>query len=177
MNAATQAGVPVQGRFTGAGHDHKRCAVAALARAEQLCRERGVRLTEIRRQVLEVIWSGHRPLGAYDILAILANRRGGKPQPPTVYRALEFLQEQGLVHRVQSLNAFVGCPLPEEHHSCQLLLCRACGDAAELVEEAGLTRLRADAEATGFKVEGVMVELTGLCPACQPADEREDERA
>ncbi len=153
--------------FSGFGHDHTRCATSALARAEALCQERGVRLTEIRRRVLEVIWSGHRPLGAYDILATLAQESGGKPQPPTVYRALEFLQEQGLVHRVETLNAFVGCPLPEEHHRGQLLLCRACGDAAELVEEQGLRAMQRAAEALGFKVEGFTVELSGLCPSCR----------
>lgn len=154
-------------RFSGRGHDHADCARAALARAEAICQERGVRLTETRRRVLEVIWSGHRPLGAYDILATLAQASGGKPQPPTVYRALEFLQEQGLVHRVETLSAFVGCPLPDEHHRGQLLLCRACGDAAELVEEQGLKALQRSAEAMGFKVESFTVELSGLCPACR----------
>ncbi len=157
-------------RFSGLGHDHARCANAALARAEAICQERGVRLTEIRRRVLEVIWSGHRPLGAYDILATLAHENGGKPQPPTVYRALEFLQEQGLVHRVESLNAFVGCPLPDEHHRGQLLLCRACGDAVELVEEQGMNALQRSAEAMGFKVESFTVELSGLCPICRKGE-------
>ncbi len=158
--------LPDTASFSGAGHDHGRCTHEALARAEGLCAERGVRLTAIRRQVLEVIWSGHRPLGAYDILASLTQERGGKPQPPTVYRALEFLQEQGLVHRVQSLNAFVGCPLPEESHCGQLLLCRNCGESAELLEEKPLAALQERAEALGFKVEGFTVELTGLCPSC-----------
>ncbi len=159
------------GRFGADGHNHADCLSAALERAEALCRERGVRLTDIRRTVLETIWSGHRPLGAYDILATLAQERGVKPQPPTVYRALEFLQEQGLVHRVESLNAYIGCPLPEERHRGQLLLCRACGDAAELVEEGALEALERSAEALGFKVESFTVELSGLCPSCL-AEER-----
>ncbi len=161
-----------EGRFTVANHDHKRCLVSAMTRAEQLCRERGMRLTELRRQVLSVIWSGHRPLGAYDILATLSQDRGCKPQPPTVYRALEFLQNQGLVHRVQSLNAFVGCPLPGEHRCGQILLCRACGDAAELEEEEGLAVLQRSAEAMGFKVERFTVELSGLCPSCLTEESR-----
>lgn len=158
-------------RFSGQGHDHAHCATSALARADALCDERGVRLTQIRRRVLEIIWSGHRPLGAYDILATLAQESGGKPQPPTVYRALEFLQEQGLVHRVESLNAFVGCPLPDEKHRGQILLCRACGEAAELVEEQGLKALQRSAEAMGFKVESFTVELSGLCPTCRTEEE------
>ncbi len=162
------------GSFVAHAHDHARCVRGALERAEELCRQRGVRLTDIRRQVLALIWSGHRPLGAYDILTKLASERGGKAQPPTVYRALDFLQEQGLVHRVQSLNAFVGCQLPEETHRGQLLLCRGCGDAAELVDGACFEALERSASATGFKVEGFVVELSGLCPACL---EREDKEA
>ncbi len=155
------------GRFAANPHDHESCVSDALARAEELCQQRGVRLTDLRRQVLALIWSGHRPLGAYDILTKLADERGGKAQPPTVYRALEFLQEQGLVHRVQSLNAFVGCNLPEENHRGQLLLCRSCGEAAELVDGACFEALERRAAEAGFKVESFVVELSGLCPACR----------
>ncbi|GAB5469127.1 MAG: zinc uptake transcriptional repressor Zur [Rhodospirillales bacterium] len=137
-----------------------------MARAEALCEARGVKLTELRRQVLDLVWSGHRPLGAYEILTELARLRGGKAQPPTVYRALEFLREQGLVHRVESLNAYVGCTAPDEQHQSQLLLCRCCGDAAELQDTGGLAVLEERAVASGFRVERVTVELSGVCPAC-----------
>lgn len=152
--------------FARGAHDHTVCLEEAVQRAEALCEQRGVRLTKQRRDVLEIVWSGHRPLGAYDILAVLVQEQGRKPQPPTVYRALEFLQDQGLVHRVESLNAFVGCPLPGERHSCQLLLCRACGDSAEMVDPEAVESLKRSAGTAGFEVEKVTVELKGLCPRC-----------
>ncbi|RMD92342.1 MAG: transcriptional repressor, partial [Alphaproteobacteria bacterium] len=89
-----------------APHDHRACAAAALARAEARCRESGLRLTPLRRRVLEILLESHRPLGAYDILARL--RADGRPaQPPVAYRALDFLVAHGLAHRLHSLNAFL----------------------------------------------------------------------
>jgi len=155
------------GAFPKATHDHGKCCREAMTKAERLCDSRGVRLTELRRRVLAAVWSSHRPVGAYDILSVLAEERGGKAQPPTVYRALEFLQAQGLVHRVESLNAFVGCDTPELDHRSQFLLCRDCGKAAELVRGEGMAALERDAAALGFQVEGCTVEVTGLCPDCQ----------
>ena len=90
-------------------------------------RERGVRLTPLRRRVLELVWGSHRAVKAYDLLAALGDAVGAA-KPPTVYRALEFLMAQGLVHRIDSLNAFVGCPQPDHRHSAQFLICGGCGD-------------------------------------------------
>ncbi|MEO1192518.1 MAG: Fur family transcriptional regulator [Pseudomonadota bacterium] len=162
---------PVDAAFSGPAHDHDACRADALARAEALCDERGVKLTALRRQVLEIIWSGHRPLGAYDLLSRLAEQRGGKAQPPTVYRALEFLCAQGLVHRVESLNAYIGCSHPGAAHRRQLLICRACGAAAELADPPGLSLLAKDAARHGFQVEAAMVELSGLCALCAARQE------
>ena len=100
-------------------------------RADALCARQGVRLTELRRRVLELVWQSHKPLGAYDILAVLSET-DGRRAPPTVYRALDFLQENGLVHRIASLNAFVGCNNPEHSHQGQFLICRTCHTAIEL---------------------------------------------
>jgi Fur family zinc uptake transcriptional regulator len=77
-----------------------------------LCAQKGLRLTALRRRVLELVWQSHKPLGAYDILAVLSEQDGRRAAPPTVYRALDFLLENGLVHRISSLNAFVGCDAP-----------------------------------------------------------------
>ena len=96
------------GRFLSDEHDHRRCVANALDDAEAVCAERGARLTPVRRRVLEIIWQSHRPLGAYAILEVLSGE-GHSPAPPTVYRALEFLLTHGLVHRLSSLNAFIGC--------------------------------------------------------------------
>jgi Fur family transcriptional regulator, zinc uptake regulator len=147
------------------GHDHRHCIADALARAEAVCRRSGGKLTEIRRRVLEIVWASHRPVGAYDILETLSAERG-RVAPPTVYRALDFLVGQGLVHRIDRLNAFIGCPRPDEPHSSAFLLCRACGQVAELETDALDAALAAIAQERGFTVENRTVELAGLCVAC-----------
>lgn len=152
--------------FAPRRHDHRRCIERALNQASRLCRERGVRLTEIRRQVLALVWAEHRPVGAYDILAMLS--RDDRPAtPPTVYRALEFLVTQGFVHRIESRNAFVGCSDPAADHGGHFLLCRDCGRAAELDGGALETAIRQRAVAVGFAPEGATVEIYGLCPDCR----------
>lgn len=148
------------------GHDHSHCVASALAAAEARCAVSGAQLTPIRRRVLELVWSSHAPIGAYDILAKLAADTG-KVQPPTVYRALEFLKAQGLIHRIESRNAFVGCAQPEHKHGGQFLLCRACGDAAELAADKALAALERHAAALGYSIEHRTIELEGLCPQCQ----------
>ena len=150
------------------GHDHAHCVADALAAAERCCAARGAQLTPIRRRVLELVWSSHAPIGAYEILAALG-RETGKVQPPTVYRALDFLKAQGLIHRIESRNAFIGCAQPGTRHAGQFLLCRGCGEAAELVADKALAALDRQAAALGYSVEHRTVEFEGLCPHCQEA--------
>lgn len=148
-------------------HDHDHCIADALSRAEAICAERGARLTELRRQVFELVLDSHRPVGAYDLVARLGEA-GGKPvAPQTVYRALDFLIEQGLVHRIASLNAFVGCSHPQVAHAGQFLICTGCHEVAELGDPHAVDALVAGAAAQGFAVQAVSVELTGLCAACR----------
>ncbi len=152
-------------------HDHRRCVSNALGAAALLCRRRGARLTSLRAGVLEIVWRGHAPIGAYAILERL-RREHGQAAPPTVYRALDFLLAQGLIHRIESMNAFIGCPRPAEAHGGQFLLCTLCGTAAELADkrvEAALTTATARA---GFRVEARVVELRGLCRVCTAAEAR-----
>jgi Fur family zinc uptake transcriptional regulator len=147
-------------------HDHAACIADAASDAEAICRARGVRLTPQRRRILEIVWTSHKPIGAYEILDIL-NRDGSRAAPMTVYRALDFLIEQGLVHRIASLNAFLGCHHPGESHTGQFLICRACGQAAEIEDDSIARAIRAGAARTGFAVEDQRVEIEGLCPDCQ----------
>ena len=141
----------------------------ALHRAESLCRERGVRLTLQRRQVLEILCRDPRPMGAYEILDRLLQRIPGA-RPTTVYRALGFLQQQGLIHRIESLNAFLGCPHPEHPHNGQFLICRRCGWVQELEDEAVEHSLRRAARASGFEPDSRVVELIGCCAGCADRD-------
>ncbi len=154
----------------GASHDHHQCIDQALSTAKRLCKQHRARLTPVRQRVLELIWQSHKPLGAYQILEQLA-REGFNSAPPTVYRALEFLLEQGLAHRITSLNAFVGCCHPERHHQGYFLLCRACGSAQELQLDALGQQLQQIAAAQHFRLEAQIIELSGLCPNCQTAPE------
>ncbi len=149
-------------------HDHGRCMAEALAAASQICARRGARLTRLRREVLAILWRGHAPQGAYAILDAL-RREGRRAAPPTVYRALDFLLAHGLVHRIESRNAYVGCPDPHRPHEGHFLICAGCGDAAELGGERIREAIRADARALGFRVTGETVEITGLCARCQEA--------
>ena len=147
-------------------HDHHRCVQDALAGAEGLCAGSGTRFTELRRRVLQEVWRGHDAVKAYDILERLgAAHRTAKP--PTVYRALQFLQEQGLVHRLESLNAFVGCAEPGRTHPGQFLICLACGQVREIHGDTVTAAVVRSAEQAGFRVQRQMVEVLGTCERCQ----------
>ncbi|CAM5570238.1 Ferric uptake regulation protein OS=Stutzerimonas stutzeri OX=316 GN=fur PE=3 SV=1 [Stutzerimonas stutzeri] len=150
-------------------HDHDHCVSHALAEADALCVRLGVRLTALRRRVLELVWQSHRPLGAYDILAVLSEQDGRRAAPPTVYRALDFLLENGLVHRIASLNAFIGCIHPEHPHQGQFLICRSCHTAIELEQPSIAEAIETAARNVGFAVEGQTVEVVGLCTPCRSA--------
>ncbi|WP_455223559.1 Fur family transcriptional regulator [Kaarinaea lacus] len=146
-------------------HNHTSCIKTALAAAEQACKASGLRLTRIRRQVLELVWGSHTPVKAYDVLEQL-QKINPKAVPPTVYRALEFLQTAGLVHRIESLNAYVGCGKPAEPHVGQFLLCTKCGAVAEINEPKITRLLNEQAAQLGFATEQQLVEIKGLCPQC-----------
>jgi len=154
------------GTFAAGAHDHRQCVTDALDAAGRLCRDRGERLTPLRQRVLELVWDSHRPIGAYEILDLLRRERG-RVAPPTVYRALEFLLDQGLVHRVESRNAYIGCDRPEHRHRAHFMLCTGCGLAAEVDDDALTGAIAALARRAAFAVEQETVELTGLCPVCR----------
>jgi Fur family zinc uptake transcriptional regulator len=153
-------------RFPQARHDHKGCVAGAISAAEAIVGARGLRFTPLRRRVFAIVLRSHRPLGAYDVLAALGKARQRQPRPPTVYRALDFLCTQGIVHRIDSLNAYVACFLPAKPHRALFLLCEACGRAAELEDKRLKEALSACAAAAQFAVEREMVELSGRCRDC-----------
>lgn len=130
-------------------------------------------MTDLRKRVLEIIWNSPTPLGAYAILDVL--RDDGRPgAPPTVYRALDFLLEQGLIHRLASLNVFTGCRRPDSFHGGQFLICRDCGHVDELTNPTVDDLLRAEAAARRFEVFSQMIEVLGRCPDCQRGAEARD---
>ncbi|HHL20271.1 MAG TPA: transcriptional repressor [Aliiroseovarius sp.] len=159
---------------TFTGHDHAGCITQALARAEDTCQAAGARLTPLRRRVLEILLREHRAMGAYDVLKELV-REGHGAQPPVAYRALDFLVEQGLAHRIERLNAFIACsqagPDGRAGHAPVFLICRACGAVAEAQWQPQKGALGRAARAAGFRIDEVVSEALGLCPACQGAQE------
>ena len=151
-----------------------------LDRAEAQCARRGAQLTELRRQVLRLVLEAEQPVGAYALLDRLKHLRGAAA-PPTVYRALDFLLDQGLIHKVERLNAFLGCveaggdahghAAGEDghHHPHQFLICRTCGATAEISDPAITAALAAAAAEAGFTLHRATVEAEGLCADCAAA--------
>lgn len=146
-------------------HNHDTCVSQALADARSICQEQNARLTPTRQRVLELIWQSHKPLGAYDVLAQLTSE-GHSAAPPTVYRALDFLQRYGLVHRIASLNAFTGCTHAGEHHTGMFLICHACGNVLELTDPSVTRAIESATHAETFRTETITLEVSGLCPGC-----------
>lgn len=147
-------------------HNHEACISAALSEAQAICSAQGGRLTPQRQQVLSLIWQEHRPVGAYELLERL-RAAGVKAAPPTVYRALEFLLSHGLIHRIESMNAYTGCTAPGTEHHGQFLVCSRCQRVAELDDTAISAELDASAQRLGFEIERQTVEISGLCPGCR----------
>lgn len=150
-------------------HNHAQCAASALATAEALAGQRGVKLTPLRRQILSLICQDHKPVGAYQLLAALSQARGEAAAPPTVYRALDFLVEQGLAHKIDSLNAFVACFSAGKPHQSLFLICDSCQDAQEITDPKVSESLLSGAQRAGFSVTRTVIECHGRCRRCQAA--------
>ena len=150
-------------------HDHGICVQTALEAAEARCEAEGLRLTPVRRKVLEILLQEHRALGAYAILDLLRSEGFGS-QPPVAYRALDFLSEHGFVHKIERLNAFVACVHPGEQHSPAFMICNRCDAVAEAQAAPVKGALGDAAKAAGFQIERAVVEAEGVCPACADKD-------
>jgi Fur family zinc uptake transcriptional regulator len=146
-------------------HDHSHCQDKAVRIAERLCLERGVRLTPLRRKILELIWDNHQAIKAYDLLEkVRPFDRSIKPA--TIYRTLDFLLEQGLIHRVETLNAFIGCSHSEGQHEQLLLICERCQEVEERPGQAVMQAVARELEQAGFTLHRKAIEIHGLCARC-----------
>lgn len=155
--------------FPAPGHDHDLCASDALTQAEAICAARGTRLTPIRRRVLEALLASHQPLGAYDVIDRLA-RHGDRLSPITIYRALDFLRDNGLAHRIESRNAFIACA--HEHGAGDpvvFLICEKCGTVGEAAAAAVADTIKNASRAAGFTPKTPVIEITGICSHCKAA--------
>jgi Fur family zinc uptake transcriptional regulator len=156
-----------EGACAHAAYQSERAGLA-LASAETACRLRGARLTPMRREVLQALYATHRPLGAYDIAEVLAQKDGRRLAPITIYRALDFLMGQGLAHRLASRNAFIACP--HGHRAGDLvafLICETCGGVDEMSSSGvagAISNLLAN---EGFEPQLQVLEISGCCAHCR----------
>lgn len=144
---------------------HRHCQEEALAAAESYCQAEGLRFTAVRRRVLELVWDSHTPSKAYDILERLD--KGADSKPPTVYRALNFLQSNGLVHKLNSLNAYIGCHHPNQHEDCYFLICDHCQQVTECCDPLVRQQLQQTLAHQHFLSAHTSLEIQGLCHNCQ----------
>jgi Fur family transcriptional regulator, zinc uptake regulator len=153
--------------FPTPDHDHGRCASDAISHAEAICAARHERLTPMRRRVLEALLASHQPLGAYELIDRLAVR-GARPAPITIYRALDFLREQSLVHRIESRNAFIACVHNHaDRDPVVFLICEKCGAVGEAASAAVADTIKTASRAAGFTPKTPVIEISGICAHCK----------
>ncbi|MGA9342557.1 MAG: transcriptional repressor [Rhodanobacteraceae bacterium] len=146
-------------------HHHPHDAKAYVHEVAAACEMRGLRLTEIRSQVLELIAASEKPVKAYDLLDQLKDDRNNAV-PPTIYRALDFLLENGFIHKLQSINAYVGCHHPSVVHQVPFLICDVCESATEICDERVAGLLNDQAKSLGFRPRAQTLEVHGVCEEC-----------
>jgi len=153
--------------FHNIAHNHTRCVDNAVEAATMLCEQQGLRFTPIRKRVLELVWASHAPIAAYDLLKALRQEKDNA-EAPTIYRALDFLLQHGMVHKIESMNAFVGCDRLGNPHAVQFLICTECKQVLEQ-ENAELSRMISNyAISNNFTITSQTVEFLGICSNCRP---------
>lgn len=145
---------------------HYKCINAAIAQAETICHENGLRFTPTRKRVLELVWADHEPMKAYDLLTQL-QKEDPTAKPPTVYRALDFLMEHGLIHKIHRLNAYVGCGEPEQERPCLFLICKGCHTIVEGHTESYGNLIAELSAQHQFQSDEPTLEIEGYCGHCQ----------
>jgi Fur family zinc uptake transcriptional regulator len=154
--------------FPDPQHDHHYCTSELLGRAQRMCERRGAKLTRQRRDVLACVARSHAAVGAYEVIDRMADH-GPRPAPITVYRALDFLEAHGLVHKIESRNAYVACSHAHEDEPAALLICEGCGTVAELAARDAFAELKKRASRQGFRPARMVVEVAGRCARCAEA--------
>jgi Fur family zinc uptake transcriptional regulator len=151
-------------------HNHQHCINDALKNAQAICMAANVKLTPLREQVLSLIWQNHKLLGAYDLIDLLAEASGRRIAPPTVYRALDFLLGIGIIHRINSLNAYIGCPSPTTKHPSYFLICTQCQTASECNEPSLSQHIEQLGIDKGFSIQQQWLEVLGICSECRATE-------
>ncbi len=156
------------GSCVAASHHQHPDAKAYVEAVERACHDRGVRLTRLRREVLELVANSAKPVKAYDLLDQLRDTHGNAA-PPTVYRALDFLLGQRFIHKLASINAFVSCPHPTNSHQVPFLICDICESAVEVCDGQVAELIESQARQMGFRPYAQTLEVHGVCEHCRHA--------
>ena len=147
-------------------HDHNICSEHYKASIDKYCHENNLQLTPLIQKVLEILFSGHKPLGAFEILDTLS-KESFSSSPPIAYRVLDFLIEKGLVYKIQGLNSFIACAYAGRAHIPAFVICRKCDNVAEIKGQKNFSK--APPVALDFKIENAMIEILGICSTCSDA--------
>ena len=145
--------------------DHNLCINSALTEAEKICNQKNIRVTDLRRTVLKIIWQNHKAIKAYDILDQISGMNFSA-KPPTVYRALDFLLENGFIHKINSLNSYIGCPHPLQNEQCYFIICSSCDEIEECSDENITNAIKTVMEKNKFTHKNIAIEIDGTCNSC-----------
>jgi Fur family zinc uptake transcriptional regulator len=153
-------------KFLDSTHNHARCVDKAVQAATTLCERQGLRFTPIRKRVLQLVWASHAPMAAYELLKALRKEKGNA-EAPTIYRALDFLLQHGMVHKIESMNAYVGCDHPGNTHTGQFLICTECNQVLEQESHDLRLIISRNALSYNFTIISQTIEIMGVCERCQ----------
>lgn len=149
-------------------HKHEHDAEQFVGAVEGACARRDLRLTPLRRDVLELLAESKAPVKAYQLLDLLRARHPNAA-PPTVYRALDFMLDNGFIHKLESISSYISCPHPAVEHQVPFLICDNCASAVEVCDPRVAELIEAQASALGFHAHGHTLEVHGICAACAAA--------
>jgi len=139
---------------------------ASIHKVEEICKSNKLGFTDIRKQVFEIIVKNNKPIKAYEILDKISNTNNKPSHPPTVYRAIDFLKENGFVHKLNSINSFVGCFHPKAHKECYFLICKKCNIYQECCDDNLKDRISKTAIHNNFVISNTTLEIEGHCLYC-----------
>lgn len=145
--------------------NHSECVSEAILKASLICQEQNIRFTDLRKDIFKIILQNHRPAKAYDVLNQL-QKQNSSAKPSTVYRTLDFLLENGLIHKLHSSNSYAACSHPKRHNQCYFLICRDCGEVKECCDESLNLALKNITDRNKFKAKNITIEIDGLCDNC-----------
>ena len=146
-------------------HNHQDCIDTAIQKAEAVCFRRRIKLTQLRKNILKIIWESHVPLKAYDILERL-KIEDKSAKPITIYRILDIFLENRIVHKIESQNRFLGCSHPGEDHHCYFIICKKCNKVQEICDLDILNDLYSNLKIHKFKIKHLILEILGICSSC-----------